>query len=75
MTDIMFAKSYMGKYFQLNGYKVQVIGYDMTGYRDGVIVDHPDGWSVAFTDPTDVIMVASRTGRCMYAKWEELRWL
>lgn len=53
MTDIMFAKAHMGEYFQLDGRKVQVIGYDAT----------------------DKIMVASRTGRCMYAEWEDLRWL
>lgn len=75
MTDIMFAKAHMGEYFQLDGHKVQVIGYDATGSRYGVIVDHPEGWSVVFVDATDKIMVASRTGRCMYAKWEDLRWL
>lgn len=73
MTDIMFAKAHMGEYFQLNGYKVRVIGYDATGSGDSVIVDHPDGWSVVFADATDVVMVASRTGRCAYTKWEELR--
>ena len=74
MTDIMFAKAHMGEYFQLNGYKVRVIGYDAVGCEDSVIVDHPDGWSVVFADATDVINERMcLTGRCMYAKWEELR--
>ena len=74
MTDIMFAKEHMGEYFQLNGYMVRVIGYDATGHKDGVIVGHPDGWSVAFADSTDVINKdMCLTGRCMYTKWEELR--
>ena len=74
MTDIMFAKAHMGEYFQLNGYKVRVIGYDATGHEDSVIVDHPDGWAIDFADSTDVINERMcRTGRCMYTKWEELR--
>lgn len=76
MTDIKFAKEHMGEYFQLNGYKVRVIGYDATGCGGNVIVDHPGGWSVFFADATDVINERMcHTGRCTYAKWEELRWL
>lgn len=73
MTDIKFAKAHMGEYFHLNGIKVRVIGYDATGIGDSVIVDHPGGWAFYFADSTDRIMVLSRTGRCMYTKWEDLK--
>lgn len=73
MTDITFAKAHMGEYFQLDGHKVQVIGYDATGIGDSVIVDHPGGWSFYFADSTEAIVVLSRTGRCMYANWEDLK--
>jgi len=73
MTDIKFAKAHMGEYFQLNGYKVRVIGYDATGCGDGVIVDHPGGWAIDFADPSDVIRILGRTGQCRYVNWEELR--
>ena len=73
MTDIKFAKAHMGEYFQLNGRTVRVIGYDVTGVGACIIVDDEEGWYVEYNDSTDVIMVASRTGRCTYTKWEELR--
>ena len=73
MTDIMFAKAHMGEYFQLNGHKVRVIGYDATGSEDGVIVDDMRGWDARYIDSADVFKVASGTGRCAYTKWEELR--
>ena len=74
MTDIMFAKAHMGEYFQLEGHKVRVIGYDATGSEGSVIVDDMKGWSVVFADSSDVINERMcLTGRCMYTKWEELR--
>ena len=73
MTDIMFAKAHMGEYFWLNGNKVRVIGYDAAGISDSVIVDDWHGWNIEYADSTDVIMVPSRTGRCTYTKWEELK--
>ena len=73
MTDVMFAKDHMGEYFQLNGRDVRVIGYDATGCGDCVIVEDIGGWNIEYADSTDVIMVFSRTGRCTYTKWEELR--
>lgn len=74
MTDIMFAKAHMGEYFQLNGHKVRVIGYDETGCEDGVIVDDMRGWDIRYIDPIDVIDESMcLTGRCMYAKWEDLK--
>lgn len=76
MTDIRFAKAHMGEYFSLGEYKIRVIGYGATRSGDRVIVDHPDGWSVVFADATDVINEKlCETGRCAYAKWEDLRWL
>ena len=41
MTDIQFAKEHMGEYFQYRGYRVRVIGYDVTGAGACVITDHP----------------------------------
>ena len=73
MTDIQFAKEHMGEYFHLGKYKVRVIGYDSTGVGSSVIVDHPAGWGIEMIDPTDVIMVGCRTGRCMYSRWEYLK--
>ena len=73
MTDIEFAKAHMGEYFQLDGRKVRVIGYDATGAGDCIIVDDMKGWDIRYTDSTDKIMVASGTGRCTYAKWEDLK--
>ena len=73
MTDIKFAKAHMGEYFQLNGRKVRVIGYDVTGSEYSVIVDDMRGWDVRYSDPIDVFMVASGTGRCAYSKWEDLK--
>lgn len=73
MTDIMFAKDHMGEYFQLDGHKVRVIGYDATGAGDCIIVDDMKGWDIEYTISTDVIMIPSRTGRCTYTKQEELR--
>ena len=73
MTDITFAKDHMGEYFQLDGNKVQVIGYDATGAEDCIIVDDMKGWYVEYNDSTDKIMVASGTGRCTYTKWEDLK--
>ena len=74
MTDIKFAKAHMGEYFQLNGRKVRVIGYDATGWGDSVIVDDVEGWCIEDADPTDVINGSMcLTGRCTYTKWEELR--
>lgn len=73
MTDIMFAKAHMGEYFQLDGRKVRVIGYDASGAGDCIIVDDMKGWDIKYTGSTDKIMVASDTGRCIYTKWEELR--
>ena len=73
MTDIMFAIAHMGEYFQWAGRKVRVIGYDVTGSRDSVIVDCEGGWNADVVDPTDVIMIESRTGRCEYCRWEDLK--
>lgn len=73
MNDITFAKAHMGEYFQWMGRKVRVIGYDATGSGASVIVDSEGGWSVGASDPTDVIMVESRTGRCEYLYWEDLK--
>ena len=73
MTDIMFAKAHMGEYFQLDGHKVRVIGYDATGSEGSVIVDDMRGWDARYIDPVDVFMVASDTGRCLYTKWEDLK--
>ena len=73
MTDIMFAKAHMGEYFQLDGHKVRVIGYDATGAGDCIIVDDMKGWDIRYIDPIDVFMVASGTGRCTYTRWEDLK--
>ena len=74
MNDIMFAKAHMGEYFQLNGLKVRVIGYDAAGVGDSVIIDHPRGWAIEFADSTDVInRDLCETGRCQYVKWEDLK--
>lgn len=74
MTDIMFAKAHLGEYFQWQGCKVRVIGYDATGSGDSVIVDHPRGWAIEFIDPVDVInRDLCETGRCKYCKWEDLK--
>jgi hypothetical protein len=73
MNDIMFAKAHTGEYFQWLGRKVRVIGYDATGSGASVIVDSEGGWSVDAADPTDVIMAESRTGRCEYVYWEDLK--
>lgn len=73
MTDIMFAKDHMGEYFQLDGNKVRVIGYDATGAGDCIIIDDMKGWDIKYAISTDVIMIPSRTGRCTYTKREELR--
>lgn len=74
MTDIMFAKAHMGEYFQLNGRKVRVIGYDATGAGDCIIVDDMKGWNIEYADFTDVINeYMCSTDRCTYTKWEELR--
>lgn len=73
MNDITFAKAHMGEYFQWLGRKVRVIGYDATGSGDSVIIDCEGGRNVGATDSTDVIMVESRTGRCEYCRWEDLK--
>ena len=73
MTDIMFAKAHMGEYFQLEGRKVRVIGYDATGAGDCIIVDDMKGWDIKYADFTEVFKVASGTGRCTYTIWEGLR--
>lgn len=73
MTDITFAKDHMGEYFQLDGNKVQVIGYDATGAGDCIIIDDMKGWDIKYAISTDVIMIPSRTGRCTYTKWEDLK--
>lgn len=73
MNDITFAKAHTGEYFQWRGRKVRVIGYDATGSGASVIVDCEGGWNVDAADPTDVIMVESRTGRCEYVYWEDLK--
>nr|DAG62259.1 MAG TPA: hypothetical protein [Caudoviricetes sp.] len=73
MTDITFAIAHMGEYFQLDGSKVRVIGYDATGDGDCIIVDDEEGWNIEYADSTDVIVIPSRTGRCTYTNWEELR--
>ena len=63
----------MGEYFHLGMCKVRVIGYNAAGVANSVIVDHPYGRNIRYIDPTDVLMVVSRTGRYVYAKWEDLR--
>ena len=74
MTDIMFAKAHMGEYFQLNGRKVRVIGYDASGAGDCVIVDDVKGWPIEAVDSTDHINEnMCETGRCWYVKWEDLK--
>lgn len=73
MNDIMFAVDHMGEYFRMGEYKVQVIGYDATEVGACVIVDHPFGWKIDCANSTDVIAVVGRTGKCMYAKWEDLK--
>ena len=74
MTDIAFAKAHMGEYFQWQGQKVRVIGYDTTGDCESVIVDHPRGWAIEFIDPVDVInRELCETGRCKYVSWEDLK--
>lgn len=73
MTDIMFAKVHMGEYFQLDGRKVRVIGYDASGAGDCIIVDDMKGWDIRYIYPTDKFRVASDTGRCTYTKWENLK--
>lgn len=76
MTDIEFAKAHMGEYFQWMWHKVRVIGYDTTGSGDSVIVDHPRGWAVKFSNPVDFINGdLCKTGRCKYCKWEDLECL
>ena len=73
MTDIQFAKEHMGEYFQLDGSKVRVIGYDATGAGDCIIVDDMKWWENRYNDPIDVFIVASGTGRCAYTKQEDLK--
>ena len=74
MNDIKFAKALMGEYFQLEGRKVRVIGYDTTGVGASVIIDHPRGWAIEFAGSTDVInRELCETGRCQYVKWEDLK--
>lgn len=74
MADIMFAKAHMGEYFHMGEQKVRVIGYDATGCGRDVIVDHPEGWSIEYMDSTDKISKRMcSTGRCMYAKQEDLK--
>lgn len=74
MTDIKFAKAHMGEYFQWNGHKVRVIGYDATGVEASVIIEHPGGWAIEFADSTDVITRGmGKTGRCQYVDWEDLK--
>ena len=76
MTDIQFAKEHMGEYFQYRGYRVRVIGYDATGAGACVIIDHPTGWKLELTDPSDVIYKSlCETGRCHYVNWGDLRCL
>lgn len=76
MTDIQFAKEHMGEYFQYNGYKVRVIGYDATGAEESVIIDCPEGWGLELADSSDVISKdLYETGRCRYINWEDLKWL
>lgn len=74
MTDIQFAKEHMGEYFQFNGYKVRVIGYDATDTGASVIIDYLAGWELELTDPSDVINEdLCETGRCNYLNWEDLK--
>lgn len=74
MSDIMFAKAHMGEYFHSGKYKVRVIGYNAAGVGDSVIIDHPRGWAIEFSDSTDVInRELCETGRCKYCKWEDLK--
>lgn len=74
MNDVMFAKAYMGEYFQWLERKVRVIGYDTTCGFDSVIVDYGGGWAIEFADPTDVInRELCETGRCYYVDWEDLK--
>lgn len=74
MKDVMFAKAHMGEYFQWQGRKVRVIGYDTTGSRNSVIVDCEDGWHVSSAYHTAVInRELCETGNCHYAGWEELK--
>lgn len=74
MTDIQFAKEHIGEYFQYRDYKVRVIGYEVTGTEESVIIDYPEGWDLELADSLDVINTGMcETGRCYYVNWEELR--
>lgn len=73
MTDIQFAKEHLGEYFQYRNYKVRVIGYDVTGIDDSVIIDYPQGWRIEDADSVDVIHdELCETWKCYYVHWEEL---
>lgn len=79
MTDIQFAKEHTGEYFRYKDYEVRVIGYDVTGVGNCVIIiiiiiDHPAGWHIELADPSDVINEdLCETGRCRYVNWEDLK--
>ena len=74
MNDIKFAKEHMGEYFQFREVTVRVIGYDVTGTDQSVIVDHPEGWEVETACPQDAIYKdLCETGRCYYVNWEDLK--
>ena len=74
MTDIQFAKEHMGEYFQYGGVTVRVIGYDITGTDESVIIDYPKGWEIETACPPDAIYKdLCETGRCYYVNWEVLK--
>lgn len=77
MTDIQFAKEHMGEYFLFGGhrnYKVRVIGYDVTGIGNSVIIDYPQGWRIEDTNSADIIHEElCETGKYYYASMDELK--
>ena len=75
MDDIEFAKEHMGECFQYKGATVRVVGFELLGFYENIIVaGYPNGWHQSFISPGDKILTElDPEERLYYVSMDELK--